>query len=89
MGWTQQRIAVQIGVPQQTLARWFTHYGLSSKVGKRQGNTHNTKAMKVSKPTFLSWCGRRDRGDTPILKNRGYPDALVKNFKAQTPQLVL
>jgi len=58
MGWTQQRIADYIGVPRQTLTRWFAHNGLSSKVSKYTPFAHNAKAMNVSKPTFLSWCGR-------------------------------
>lgn len=58
MGWTQQRIANQIGVPRQSLSRWFAQNGMPAIVGKRGKNAHNPKASIMSKPTFLSWCGK-------------------------------
>ena len=58
MGWTQQAIADQIGVPQPTLNRWFIHNALPSIADKRGRNIHNAKAKKVNKTAFLSWCGK-------------------------------
>jgi len=58
MGWTEQRIADQIGVPRQSLSRWFAQNGMPAIVGKRGNNAHNPKANIMSKPAFLSWCGK-------------------------------
>lgn len=58
MGWAQQRIADNIGVPRQTVGYWFAKNGLSTNVGKSRRFAKNHKRDNVSKPTFFSWCGR-------------------------------
>ncbi len=58
MGWTQQTIADHIGVPQQTLSDWFTEINTLNIVGKRYRITNNSKATKIGKTAFLSWCGK-------------------------------
>ncbi len=58
MGWSQQRIADQIEVPRQSLSRWFAQNGMPAIVGKRGNHAHNPKANIMSKPAFLSWCGK-------------------------------
>ncbi len=58
MGWTLENIKGQTGIPIQTLSRWFSRNGTPSIVGKRYTNSQNSKASKMGKPTFLSWCGQ-------------------------------
>jgi DNA modification methylase len=58
MGWTQQKIADQIGVPQRSLSRWFSQNGISEKVARTTNFSHYPKASNMAKPQFLSWCGK-------------------------------
>lgn len=58
MGWTQQRIADQIGVPRTTIERWFDHNGVPNIMVKRYRNDHNATHRITVEPQFLSWCGR-------------------------------
>ena len=58
MGWSQQKIADQVGVPRGTIACWFVDNGKSNIINKRGRSVGNRKGRIVNKPTFLSWCGK-------------------------------
>jgi len=58
MGWTQQAIAEQTGVPRRTIRDWFGGNSKATITAKRGAFGGNSKATITAKPTFLSWCGR-------------------------------
>jgi len=58
MGWTQQKIANQVGVPQRTISLWFSSNDDTGILAKRQHSSSNDKSDITAKPVFLSWCGK-------------------------------
>jgi len=58
MGWSQPRIAKQIGIPQRTISLWFSKNGEFAIHAKPIRVSNNDKANIPANPTFLSWCGK-------------------------------
>ena len=58
MGWTQQKIADNIGVPQRTVSFWFSSNDNTGILAKRRSSSNNATSNNIAKPTFLSWCGK-------------------------------
>ena len=57
MGWSQQKIADQIGVPRTTVTDWFDDNTTNIPV-KRYRSDDKTKRVISVKPQFLSWRGK-------------------------------
>lgn len=57
MGWKQQKIADEIGVPRRVVSYWLGKNKPSSIVAKRKVDGKNSMPSIVAKPTFQAWCG--------------------------------
>jgi len=83
MGWSQPRIAKQIGIPQRTISLWFSKNGEFAIHAKPIRVSNNDKANIPANPTFLSWCGKLE-DFTPENSS----DLLIDSeFRGLIPQL--
>ena len=83
MGWSQQRIADQVGVPRGTIKHWVGHNSKANKVTKRGSFGHNPTHTITTKPIFLSWCGKIEEAPSYVIT----PDALGLKIRGVARQV--
>lgn len=78
-GWTEQRIAIEIGIPQQTISDWLTDNHETDIIGKKIRNTDNpTRNIIGKQPSFLSFCGNIENFQPE--NNVKFPLIIAANF---------
>ncbi len=63
-GWTLARITEEIGIPDETLSRWFSQNGMPTIVGRRGNSSRNYALDNVGK--FNSFLGKLEDFQTDI-----------------------